>query len=240
MTRVVKAPDIRKNEILDAAQDFFFKKGYESTTIQDILNSLNIAKGTFYYYFKSKGELLNALVERTTDQMTAQFAGVMNSEQNAIKKFNNLVRAGSSFKRTNIAVFAVFLEVLYREENILLRTRMFRRITEKAAPLYAQIIRQGIKERLFNALDPDETAEMIIRLGEDLNEKICGLILDTTRTPEQLCTIMERKTRLYERVVERILGAPRESIEVFIADDFRAMVQYLSDRVREKLNQEEK
>jgi len=51
MTRVVKKPDVRKNEILDAAQDFFFRKGYESTTIQDILDKLSIAKGTFYYYF---------------------------------------------------------------------------------------------------------------------------------------------------------------------------------------------
>lgn len=239
MTRVVKAPDVRKNEILDAAQDFFFKKGYESTTIQDILDTLNIAKGTFYYYFKSKGELLDALVERTTDQMMPQFTSVVESEQNAIKKFNSLSRAGSSFKRTNIGVFAVFLKVLYRDENIIMRICMFRRITEKVAPLYAHIIRQGIKERLFNTPDPDEIAEMIIRLGQHLNEKICRLILDTTRTPEQLCTIMERKTRLYERVVERILGAPRESIEVFIADDFRAMVQYLSDRVREEVNQEE-
>ncbi len=239
MTRIVKKPDVRKNEILDAAQEFFFKKGYEDTTIQDILDAIDIAKGTFYYYFKSKDELLDALVERTTDQLTAQFTNVMDSEQNAIKKFSSLSRAASSFKRTNIAVFAVFLKVLYRDENILMRTRMFRQITKKAAPLYAQIIRQGIKERLFNTPDSDEIAEMIIRLGQHLNEKICELILDATRTPEQLCTIMERKTRLYERVVERILGAPRESIEVFIADDFRAMVQYLSDRIQGETAKEE-
>ncbi len=239
MTRVIKKPDVRKNEILDAAQGFFFKKGYERTTIQDILDKLSIAKGTFYYYFKSKDELLDALVEKTTDQMMSQFTTVIDSEQNAIKKFNSLVRAGAAFKRTNIALFSVFLKVLYRDENILMRTRMFRRIVKKTAPLYGHIIRQGISERLFHTLDPDEIAEMIIRLGQHLNEKICELILDTTRTPEQLCTIMERKTRLYERVVERILGAPRESIEVFIADDFRAMVQYLSERVRGAPNQEE-
>jgi AcrR family transcriptional regulator len=239
MTRVVKKPDIRKNEILGAAQDFFFNKGYESTTIQDILDRLSIAKGTFYYYFSSKDELLDALVERTTDQTVAQFAGVMDSEQNAIKKFNSAMRAASAFKRTNIAVFAVFLEVLYRDENMLLRTRMFRGIIEKAAPLFGQIIRQGIAERLFNTSDPDEIAAMIVELGQHLNAKICELLLDTTRTPEQLCTIMERKTRLYERVIERILGAPRESIEVFIADDFRAMVQYLSGRLRGETIQEE-
>lgn len=239
MTRVVKKPDVRKNEILDASQELFFKKGYENTTIQDILDMLNIAKGTFYYYFKSKDELLSALVERTTDQMTVQFTSVMDSEQNAIQKFNGLFRAGSAYKRSNIDVFVVLLRFLYRDENMLMRTRMFRRIIEKAAPLFADIIRQGIKERLFNTPDPDEIAEMLIKIGQSLNEKICILILDKTRTPEQLCTMLERKIRLYERVLERILGAPRESIEIFIPDDYRAMVRYLSDRIREEIINEE-
>lgn len=239
MTRVVKKPDVRKNEILDAAQKFFFEKGYEKTTIQDIIDSLHIAKGTFYHYFDSKVELLDALVERTTDQMNAQFSAAVESDQNAIQKFNSLFRAGAAYKRSNIDVFAVLLKVLYRDENTLMRTRMFQRVVEKAGPQFAEIIKQGVKERLFNTADPDEIAEMLIRLGQNLNEKICTLLLDQTRTPEQLCTIIERKTRLYEAVMERILGAPRESIEVFITDDYRAMVRYLTDRIREEIAKEE-
>ncbi len=239
MTRIVKKPDVRKNEILDAAQTFFFEKGYENTTIQDIIDSLNIAKGTFYHYFKSKSELLDALVERTTDQMTREFNTALEADQNAIEKFNNLFRAGSAYKRSNIDVFVVLLKVLYRDENTLMRTRMFQRVVEKAGPQFAEIIKQGIKEKLFNTSDPEEIAEMLIKLGQNLNEKICNLLLDQTRTPEQLCTIIERKTRLYEAVMERILGAPRESIEVFIADDYRAMVKYLTDRIREEVTKEE-
>jgi len=239
MTRVVKKPDIRKNEIIDAAQSFFFKKGYENTTVQDIIDALDIAKGTFYHYFLSKDKLLDALIERTTDQMTAQFGSVLGTEENAIQKFNALFRAGSSFKRSNIDVFVVLLKVLYRDENTVMRERMFRRVADKAGPLFAQIIKQGVKERLFNTSDPDEVAEMIIKIGQSLNQKICALILDKTRTPEQLCTIIERKTRLYETVIERILAAPRESIEVFVADDYRAMVRYLSDRIREEITEEE-
>ncbi|MCL2318498.1 MAG: TetR/AcrR family transcriptional regulator, partial [Treponema sp.] len=62
--RIVKEPEIRKNEILDAAEKLFGHKGYGSATINDILGMVNIAKGTFYYYFKSKEDVLDALVER--------------------------------------------------------------------------------------------------------------------------------------------------------------------------------
>ena len=62
--RIVKEPEVRKNEILDAAEQLFTVKGYEAATVNDILSAVNIAKGTFYYYFKSKEDVLDALVER--------------------------------------------------------------------------------------------------------------------------------------------------------------------------------
>ena len=64
MVRVVKESSVRRNEILDVAQQLVFTKGYEQMTIQDILDGLHISKGAFYHYFDSKGDLLEALVER--------------------------------------------------------------------------------------------------------------------------------------------------------------------------------
>jgi len=232
MTREVKKPEVRKQEILDAAQGFFFQKGYENTTIQDIIDKLGIAKGTFYHYFDSKAKLLDALTKRTTDEMGAQFSAVVESQQNAIERLNGVFRAGSAFKMANIEVFLVMLKVLYRDENIIMRTQMFRRIAKSIGPLFAAIIRQGITEGLFNTPDPDEIGDILIKVAQSLNERICELILDTTKTPEQLCTIIERKTRLFETVMERILGAPEDSIEMFIPDDYRAMVRYLSSSIR--------
>ena len=69
MARTVKEPDIRRNEILDVAQQFFYTKGYEQTSVQDIIDQVGIAKGTFYHYFGSKVELLDELIERMTDQV---------------------------------------------------------------------------------------------------------------------------------------------------------------------------
>ena len=68
--RVVKKHDERRNEILDAAEKLFAGKGYMKTTIMDILQEVGIAKGTFYYYFKSKEEVMDAVAMRYIDTGT--------------------------------------------------------------------------------------------------------------------------------------------------------------------------
>ena len=49
---------------MDKAESLFEVKGYNKTTVNDILREVNIAKGTFYYYFKSKEEVLDAVIDR--------------------------------------------------------------------------------------------------------------------------------------------------------------------------------
>ena len=51
--RTVKEPEIRKNEILDAADTLFAQKGFDNTSTGDILEMVGIARGTLYYHFKS-------------------------------------------------------------------------------------------------------------------------------------------------------------------------------------------
>ncbi|MDR2933988.1 MAG: TetR/AcrR family transcriptional regulator [Rickettsiales bacterium] len=66
-----KKPEVRKNEILDAAQGLFLSKGHAKTTIIDILNVYGLLKGVFYYYFESKEEVMNAIIDRMVDAIVA-------------------------------------------------------------------------------------------------------------------------------------------------------------------------
>lgn len=63
MTREMKSPEDRKKQIMDTATKLFNNQGYEKTSVNAIINEVNIAKGTFYYYFKSKDELLLAIID---------------------------------------------------------------------------------------------------------------------------------------------------------------------------------
>lgn len=64
-----KEPEVRKSELLDAAQKLFIEKGYAKTTVTDILNVHGLSKGVFYYYFKSKEEVMDAIIQRMVDDM---------------------------------------------------------------------------------------------------------------------------------------------------------------------------
>ena len=69
--RIVKDATERKNEILDAAEELFAAKGYEQTSTGDILGRVGIARGTLYYHFKSKEDILDALIERINGVLIA-------------------------------------------------------------------------------------------------------------------------------------------------------------------------
>lgn len=70
--RVAKEAEERKQEILDAAERLFASKGFDNTSISNILEETGIARGTLYYHFKSKEELLDAVIERMIEGMTAR------------------------------------------------------------------------------------------------------------------------------------------------------------------------
>lgn len=62
-----KPADVRLNELMNAAQALFLEKGVDATTVSDIVNAADVAKGTFYHYFPSKNEMLAALGSRYTE-----------------------------------------------------------------------------------------------------------------------------------------------------------------------------
>ncbi|WP_289422577.1 TetR/AcrR family transcriptional regulator, partial [Faecalibaculum rodentium] len=75
--RIVKDAAARRSEILDAAEKLFGTKGYDATSTGDILRELGIARGTLYYHFKSKEDILDAMIDRLTHALAARAAEVL-------------------------------------------------------------------------------------------------------------------------------------------------------------------
>lgn len=94
--RTLKKHDERKQEIIEAGAKLFAQKGYRTATVNDILKEVGIAKGTFYHYFNSKEEVMNAVINDITSvfmKMGQEIAS--NSDLSAIEKFY-LIIVGSS------------------------------------------------------------------------------------------------------------------------------------------------
>ncbi len=91
MVRISKDYDERRTELLDAAQALFYDQGYESTTVDAIINKVGVAKGTFYYYFDSKVALLNALADRLSAAGLEQIRGIVElDDMDALAKLNKV------------------------------------------------------------------------------------------------------------------------------------------------------
>ena len=67
--RIVKDSAERRTQILDVSEELFASKGYVSTSTNDIIEQVGIARGTLYYHFKSKEEILDAVVLRFTNNL---------------------------------------------------------------------------------------------------------------------------------------------------------------------------
>ena len=93
MPRTHRPAAQRREEILNAAHTLFTTKGFQPTTMEDILRVVGIAKGTLYYHFPSKEQILKALVLRIVGQVEHQAREIADSQAPAMEKFAAIMAA---------------------------------------------------------------------------------------------------------------------------------------------------
>ena len=163
--RISKEYDERKNEILDTAERLFHTKGYEKTTINDILKEVNIAKGTFYYYFKSKEEVMDALIERVSliamekVQKVAETEG-MDPQEKMLHMFLAMRMEGPGEEQ--------MLDDLHRPENALMHQKLLNYIVVNIAPLLAQVVKQGVDQGIWKCPYPLEYMKIFLAASTTL------------------------------------------------------------------------
>lgn len=215
MARVVKEAELRRNEILDAAQRLFYAKGYDETSIQEIIDAVGIAKGTFYHHFESKQGLLDHLIDRMFIYVLAPLEVMVNEgTDNAIDKLQKLYLEIGIWKTENKEFFYDLVKAFHRPENLTLRYAARNEANRRMTPLLTRIIRQGIEEGLFNTDYPDEIAEVILNMGADLSHRMGELLLRVGENPKAAGEI-ERVLGLAEDCTERLLGTSKGALTLF-------------------------
>lgn len=206
MARIVKDYDERYTEFLDVAQALFFSKGYELTSVQDIIKAVGVAKGTFYYYFASKAELLEAIVLRLSEQMLPPLEAIINNENlSIIEKLKQFFAHIENWKIENRDLMLATMRVLYMDENILLRSKMRERAQQTIAPLLAQIIQQGITEKILAVDYPLATAQIILKMSEIVSQSAVSVLL-ADEINKDAVEHVKQQIIVYNQSVERILG----------------------------------
>ena len=212
--RIVKEHDERETEILDIAEKLFYTQGYDKTPISDVIDAVGIAKGTFYYYFNSKADLLDKIMDRQAKKIDEIIDRVLEEpEADAIEEFNNIWAAIGSYKAKERDVMIMLVRAMYSDENIILRTKLTRIRVKTVAPRIARVISRGINEGLFHVDNPEITAEIIMSMGTYLGDEFASLFLEDRLDKEGKEEFIH-KCRMFENIVVRILGAPEGSISI--------------------------
>lgn len=219
MARIVKEFDERFDEFLDAAQALFFGKGYEQTSVQDIITHIGVAKGTFYHYFESKADLLDAVIKRSRKRILATVMPIVDdTEHGALTRFAHFFREIGSWKLDNKDMILTTLRMLYKDDNVLLRLKSQEETRQTMAAPLAQIIEAGVTEGTFNVRFAHETAELVLRMCEMPSQGFVGALLDGAYDAERV-EVIKRELHVFNRSIERVLGMAEYSFDMVTDED---------------------
>jgi AcrR family transcriptional regulator len=150
--------DERKYQILNAAEEVFTKKGFDLARMDDIAEETGLSKGTLYLYFKSKDELIIAILDRIFEGIFKQLAARKNSELSAAEAIAQFTEeAIRDYKRMMriIPIAYEFLALAFRNKTVQKALQQyFRHYMDVLVPL----IQRGIDNGEFRHVNPEEVA----------------------------------------------------------------------------------
>ena len=190
--RIVKDAEERRNEILDVAERLFCEKGFDNASTNDILTEIGIARGTLYYHFKSKEDILDAMIERLTNQMVEKASVIALDE--SIPVLERLTGTMLSLNVDNELGHMV-MEQVHRPQNALMHQKLEHMLLGRVNRLITRITEDGIRQGIMHTDYPAEAVEMLMTYSYTAFDSL-----------NQYSEEEQRKVMAFVYHAERILG----------------------------------
>lgn len=195
--RVVKEASVRRDEILDAAEQLFVTKGFDGTSTGDILERVGIARGTLYYHFGSKEEILDAMIGRMTETLLKKAGRIAaQKDKPVLQRLTETIMALNVDSELGNAI----MEQVHKPQNALMHQKMREGLLGGIVPLFTGLIEEGIVQGICQTDYPAEAAEMLLVYSNTAFDALAEGSRD------------ERKIAAFIYHMERLLGMPRDSM----------------------------
>ena len=155
---MAKTKEERRNEIIETAGKLFEEKGYEQTQVQDIVNEIGVAKGLFYYYFKSKDEVMEELADRYADAIIDAVNKLIDKDISTFDKISRIFQIFIDSAEKKSGIFMGILNV----KNGKTHERIFFNVGKKMVPLVTELILSGNDNGECNCSDPKFITEFLV------------------------------------------------------------------------------
>lgn len=157
-----KSTEVTIDKILTISERLFITKGYDKTTIHDIIRELEMSKGAIYYHFKSKEEILDAVIQKQFKEAHGNLVELVSQIEatNGKEKLVKLIEEMASRR----AVHGIQEVMINQAKNLQLVISGMQVAVQQEAPFFSKIIQEGIADGSIQTDYPDECAEMFLLL----------------------------------------------------------------------------
>lgn len=211
----MKKGDIKRVQILDAAEKLFFERGYDRTSVQDILDALQMSKGGFYHYFDAKDSVLRAVSERRAqgrfDQLSAAIHGVRRA---SVDKLNMVLSMANLFEAEETPFAALMLKLCYQDKDAAMCAHRRRVLVDQLLPILNDVIAEGVDDGSFHTRHPLEIGRLLLLLACDVNDEVCGMLADHPDDPDVMLRMLEL-LNTWRDSAEKLVGAPYGTVVLF-------------------------
>ena len=152
-----------KRTLLKIAYSLFISRGYENTSVDDIIEAAGIAKGTYYYHFESKEQTLEEVIGMMIEQEAEVAGQVLHSDIPVPQKIIGIIaslRPGQEEMPIEGA--------LMKPENALMHARIKRRLLETVLPLLSKVVEEGIEQGIFLCDNIPERVRMLLVVSTEI------------------------------------------------------------------------
>lgn len=177
----------RKKVLLQIAYRMFIEKGYDNTSIDEIIAEAGIAKGTYYYHFPSKEATLEAVIEMMISEEAERAKEVISAPIPVPQKIVAVIMTmRPQQEESGIA------NTLERSENIVMHEKANSRLLDVTTPILTEVVKEGISQGIFDCTNIEERVKMILFM--------CQRMFDSS-------SFNERDIEVFIDMVEKTLGA---------------------------------
>ncbi len=192
----------KQERILDAMEELMCCMPDKDISVNLIAEKAGIAKGSVYYYFKSKEDILNAVVSRCYKKAIHEFFNGIQTESSALEKikllFRSLIKKEFRNKEQNLIL------TLHLHEDLQLHNKMKMVAVQEIAPILTALLQEGCAEGSIQTDTPKESAEMIVA--------VITFFLDNTIFPTDDAS-MYQKLKIFSNVLDTSLHATPGSFD---------------------------